>query len=231
MRLCFLICVSDGALLRANAMASPCLREGPHEVVMVHGCRSAADGFSLAAAMTRLDWIVFLHQDVFLPPGWDEVFGRALTEAAEKFPRLGVVGVYGIARDADGNPIRAGVVRDRDLWLREPAPLPCEVESLDELLFAVRRDAGLSLDPRLGFDLCATDLVLSAREKGWQAAVVHAPCHHNATWPRTGIPASVLHRFGRAARLFVQKWEHALPVHTPSWSFTDLRSLPPLPPP
>lgn len=228
MRLAFVICVSDPRILARNALASPCLagRAGD-PMFLMHGCGSAADGFNAALLLARSEWLVFLHQDVFLPEGWDAQFLVELERAEKRFPRLAVVGPYGVRTLADGTPLRAGKVRDRGRWLDEPAELPCAVQSLDELLFAVRRDSGLQLDPRLGFDLYATDLALSARARGLQAAVVEAPCHHNSGWMPDAVPEAVVRRFSAAAAVFAGKWRNELPIHTPCWPFIDVEHLPP----
>jgi len=232
MRLAFVICVSDAQILARNALASPCMASRAEDrLFLMHGCRSAADGFNAARVLARSEWLVFLHQDVFLPEGWDVQFSTGLEQAQHRFPRLAVAGVYGVQTLADGTPLRAGRVRDRGRWLEEPAELPCAVQSLDELLFAVRRDSGLQLDPRLGFDLYATDLVLSARARGFQAAAVEAPCHHNAGWSADNVPEETLRRFAASAAVFAAKWRDQLPIHTPCWPFIDARRLPPGPPP
>lgn len=232
MRLAFVICVSDPQILARNALASPGLaRPSGHQTFLMHGCRSAADGFNAALVLARSDWLVFLHQDVFLPEGWDTQFLTELERAQKRFPRLAVVGPYGVQTLADGTPMRAGKVRDRGRWLDEPAELPCAVQSLDELLFAVRRDSGLQLDPHLGFDLYATDLVLSARARGLQAAVVKAPCHHNSGWMADAVPEAIVRRFSAAAAAFAAKWRNQLPIHTPCWPFVDAKHLPPGTPP
>src|SRR5271165_5183191 len=95
--LSFIACVSDGELLQSNLLATPCLRHGsPHEVVLVRGCRSAADGLNLGVGRARSRWVVGVHQDVFLPTGWDRQLLRGLTDAEQRFGPIGVAGVYGV---------------------------------------------------------------------------------------------------------------------------------------
>ena len=131
------------------------------------------------------------------------------------WPRLAVAGVYGV-QGSGPHAVRAGHVLDRGTLLREAAALPRAVDSLDELLFAVRTDCGLRLDPALGFDFYATDLVLQAQAQGWTAAVVDAYCEHWSDTP-LACPASqaLIARIAASAAVFERKWEQRLPLCTP----------------
>jgi hypothetical protein len=42
-------------------------------------------------------WLVWAHQDVYLPLGWDLKFASALQEAVSHWPNLAVAGVYGVS--------------------------------------------------------------------------------------------------------------------------------------
>jgi len=222
-RLNFVACASDPAVLDRRLLASPCLQRGGHMLAVYFNAASAAHGFnaamaSLTSTSSGAAWLVWVHQDVFLPEGWDTRFTRALAEALLRFPRLAVAGVYGIA-GAGTDARRAGHVLDRGTLLREPAPLPCLVDSLDELLFAVRVDTGLQLDPALGFDFYATDLVLQAQARGWQCAVVDAYCEHWSGTPASGaVPQAVVERIQASAEVFERKWAERLPITTPCFN-------------
>jgi len=124
--------------------------------------------------------------------------------------------VYGICGKG-ASAQRAGDVLDRGNRLREPAALPCAADSLDELLFAVQVGHGLLLDPALGFDFYATDVVLQAHAKGLQSVVLDAYCEHWSSTP-TGavIPASMARRIRASGAAFEAKWQQHLPVQT-SW--------------
>jgi hypothetical protein len=225
--LSFVACASDPAVLEKRLLASPCLQRSGHMLAAYFNAPSAAHGFNAAmASLVRTSsgaaWLVWVHQDVFLPEGWDERFTQALAEAQRRFPKLAVAGVYGIA-GAGAEARRAGHVLDRGTLLREPAPLPCLVDSLDELLFAVRVDTGLQLDPALGFDFYATDLVLQAQARGWQCAVVDAYCEHWSGTPASGaVPQPVVERIQASARVFERKWAERLPITTPCFHIARL---------
>lgn len=216
----FVACASSLEVLGQHLLSSPCLQMGGRALVVYFNAASAATGFNAAMASEAgrsagASWLVWVHQDVFLPEGWDTRFTDVLAEALERFPRLAVAGVYGIA-GTGVNARRAGHVLDRGTMLLEPEPLPCLVDSLDELLFAVRVDSGLQLDPALGFDFYATDLVLQAHARGWQCAVVDACCEHWSGTPASGgVPRATVERIMANARVFEGKWAHRLPVTTP----------------
>jgi len=206
-------------VFQERLLASPCLQRGGHALSVFHNATSAAAGFNAALKFAQPgSWLVWAHQDVFLPTGWDHLFSAALATAQHQFPRLAVAGVYGIG-GVGASSHRAGHVLDRGVLLREPAGLPCVANSLDELLFAVRVDSGLELDPTLRFDFYATDLVLQAQTEGWQCAVVDAYCEHWSQAPTSGaVPQAMLQRILESAQAFEEKWVKRLPVTTPCFT-------------
>lgn len=208
--------VSKLDVFRQRLMSSPCLQPGGLSLMAYFNCSSAAQAFNSAMDSAPAGhWLVWLHQDVVLPCGWDAQFIQALAEAQARFKDLAVVGVYGV-RGSGAETMRAGHVLDRGVLLKEPTALPCEVDSLDELLFATRVDAGLRLDPTLGFDFYATDLVLTAQSRGQTCAVVDALCEHWSDTPAQGVvPASTVSRIAASAEVFERKWQSRLPVTTP----------------
>lgn len=216
-KLAFVACVSDVEVLQRCLLASPCIAQGRWPLQAFFNARDAAGAFNSALAATSPGtWLVWVHQDVLLPEGWDTRFLQALAQGVRQFPQAVVAGVYGISgRGAAAH--RAGHVLDRGTLLREPCPLPCLADSLDELLFAVQAGHGLTLDPALGFDFYGTDVVLQAQSRGLQALVVDAYCEHWSNTP-TGrvIPASLARRIQASGTAFERKWAHRLPVQT-SW--------------
>jgi Glycosyltransferase like family len=72
MPLSFVTCVSNREVLNANLLAAPCLGpSGVYEFITFSECVSAADGLNAGFPAARHEWLVFVHQDVFLPYGWD----------------------------------------------------------------------------------------------------------------------------------------------------------------
>ncbi|MFA6498756.1 MAG: hypothetical protein WC256_08225 [Desulfurivibrionaceae bacterium] len=221
-QLSFVTCAGNPQVLERNLLASPCLAGGGYGQTIYMGADSAAAAFNREMARQRqAAWLVWVHQDVLLPKGWDSRFLTALAEAEQIFPRLAVVGLYGVA-GAGSSARRAGHVLDRGTLLKGTMALPCLVDSIDEILFAVRTDSGLQLDPALGFDFYGTDLALTAQERGFEVAVVDAFCEHWSATPQGEISPALLSRVLPSAKVFEHKWAHRLPLETPCFSIGKL---------
>lgn len=219
LRLGLVACVSRLDVLAGRLALSPCLQKGGLPWTAHFNCSSAAQAFNQELrACDSVDWLVWVHQDVFLPQGWDRQFRHALSQAVARWPRLAVAGVYGV-QGAGAQARRAGHVLDRGQPLRETAPLPCLVDSLDELLVAVRVSSGLRMDEAMGFDFYATDLVLQAQQAGLCAAALDAYCEHWSDTPASGaMPAQLISRVKSNGQAFEAKWAHRLPVQTPCFA-------------
>jgi hypothetical protein len=233
--LLFVAAVSSLETLRARLLASPCLQPGRRPLVVRWNAASAADALNpVLDARPAARWVVWVHQDVVLPEGWDERFlreaervagpsgdggsGDAGSGGSPASGQAAVLGVYGVSGTGEA-AIHAGCVLDRGQWLRGPAPLPCQVDSLDEMLFAVPGDSPLRLDPAMGFDLYATDLVLQAQARGLNAQAIDAPCEHWSDTPERGpMPAALIDRVARSGDAFEAKWARRLPVQTPCFA-------------
>ena len=207
--------VSQIDVFKDRLMRSDCLKSGGLPLMAFFNCPSAADAFNAAMdSQPSAKWVVWLHQDVVLPDGWEHVFAHSLKAAQAQFPNMAVAGVYGVA-GSGANAKHAGRVLDRGVNLQGELNLPCAVESLDELLFAVRVDSGLRLDADLRFDFYATDLVMQAQERGLDAVAVDAFCEHWSDSPRHGVvPQSLIDRIESSAQVFERKWANRFPVTT-----------------
>lgn len=227
----FVACASRVEVLTTRLLASPCMVDGKYRLDVAFNARSAAEAFNAAmsdaiAHGTPNQWLVWVHQDVVLPLDWDTQFARALDLAQQQFPNMAVAGVYGVA-GTGSQATRAGHVLDRGALLREAASLPCLVDSLDELLFAVRVDAQLQLDASLGFDFYGTDIVLEAQRRGLSCAVVDAYCEHWSDTPAGGdIPATLIARVTASAQTFKRKWASRLPLTTSCFEMAQGVDLP-----
>jgi hypothetical protein len=215
--LSFVVCAADNAIMQANLLSSPCLnRYSPHQVIAIRGAPSAAAGLNAGIARATYDLVVCLHQDVFLPAGWDRLVLNQYRMAERELGPIGVAGIYGVGkvRLCSDSPNsfaaeRIGWVVDRGRILSESPALPAAVATLDELVLIVRRDTPLRFDPELGFHLYGADICLQARERGLTVVALGAPCHHNSRSIR--LPGA----FFDSSRVFARKWAHRLPIATP----------------
>ena len=221
MKISFVVCVSDKEVLESNLLRSPCVqRSSTHQLICITDCTSAAQGFEYGLIQASGNILCFVHQDVFLPQGWDERFLQGVLSVRKLFGAE-VIGVYGYGVDTEGNrPRPCGEIIDRGEMLKGECCLPCRAHSLDELLFAVPLPSRLRLDESLGFDLYATDLVLQVEAAGSCGAIIWAPCEHHSSLPRKDIPLAVLQRFQTASKVFEKKWAHRFPVRTSCVRFT-----------
>jgi len=188
----------------------------PREIILVKNFPSAAGGLNLGLERARHEWVVCVHQDVYLEGGWNRQLAQQLREAERRFGPIGVAGVYGVGHvispQAPGSPLaaeRVGWVADRGRLLRDGPELPARVATLDELLLVVPRNTPLRFDPALGFHLYGADLCLQAAERGLAAVALGALCHHNSR--SVVLPDA----FFPSAEVFARKWRRRLPVATP----------------
>jgi glycosyltransferase involved in cell wall biosynthesis len=214
----FVVCVSDEAILNANLMVSPCVAraDSPHRTIVLREGPSAASGLNFGLERASHEWAVCVHQEVYLPEGWDRLLSQQLREAERRFGPVGVAGVYGVGDvirpESPEQPLgaeRIGWVVDRGRELRDGPELPARVAALDELLLVVRRDSGLRFDPALEFHLYGADLCLQARERGMAVVALGALCHHNSR--NVFLPRA----FFSSAEVLARKWSHRLPVAAP----------------
>lgn len=138
---------------------------------------SAGAALNHGASLARNDYLVFVHQDVYLHSL------RALEEAAAILAddeSIGVLGAIGIA--SDGRLL--GRIRDRVVLLGESEPVPAEVDSLDEVLFMIPRATVLAEPlaevPQLAWHAYGVEYGLRMRAIGKRVAAMNLAVTHNS---------------------------------------------------
>src|SRR5271167_42835 len=107
--LSILTCLSNSEVFRANLLASPCPGLSTiHEVIAVANCPSAAEGLNIGLERAKHAWVLCIHQDVFLPAGWDACLAQQLREAESAFGGFGPIGVAGVYGVGPAMPARGG---------------------------------------------------------------------------------------------------------------------------
>lgn len=197
------------AILAANLARSPLLASGEIALHVEADAPSAAIAYNRALAATDAPVIIFAHQDVYLPKGWDALLRARIAEVATRDPDWALLGAFGMA--LDGGPI--GPVWSSSLGMivgRVPlGPVP--VQSYDEMLIVLRRASNLRFDDALpGWHMYGTDIVQSARAAGKGAYGGALPCIHNDRFHGT-LGAD----FAEGYRFMQRKWRAALPLRTP----------------
>jgi hypothetical protein len=200
--------VNNDTVLRNNLGASLILQDGGVPLVVERGHRSASQAYNHGLDRTDADIVVFAHQDVYLPAGWDQKLLSAVRMLAHEGRTWGVLGVVGVDRSGAvrGRSWSNGLQRDID----RRVSCPTAVQSLDEIVLVLNRKSGLRFDPEIpGFHLYGTDIAQSALAAGMEAWVFDGPVVHNSL-PVTRLDES----YRRAYRAMQRKWRSRLPIYT-----------------
>lgn len=141
-----------------------------------HEFTSAGAALNHGAARARHDVVVFVHQDVYL----HSIDRIAHVGAQLNGDTWGILGASGAP--SQGQFI--GRMRDRVQVIGRNADLPLEVESLDEVMFMIRRDrvldAPLTTDPDLAWHAYAVEYGLRMRRRGLGVGAVNLAITHNS---------------------------------------------------
>ena len=199
---------NDDTVLKTCLAASPCVGQARDFNVM-RGYASAGAAYNAGMRQAKGEILVFAHQDVYLPPGWEDCLSKAIACLSDTDPQWAVLGVFGITRGMEprGHLYCTGLQK----VLGSPFAEPIKCDSLDEVLLVLRRSSSLSFDERLpGFHLYGTDICLEAQRRGFGSYIIPAFCVHN-TAGLTFLPTA----FWRAYLYVREKWVDRLPVRTP----------------
>lgn len=138
---------------------------------------SAGAALNHGAALARNDVVVFVHQDVFLHsiPALERVAAALMADLS-----LGMVGATGMT----GEGRLLGLIRDRIVLSGHQETGLADVDSLDEVLFMMRRDQirrqPLSEEPDLSWHAYAVEYGARLRSTGSRVAVANIPLTHNS---------------------------------------------------
>ena len=200
--------VNDRAILQANLAASPLLKKGDIGLIVEQGHKSAGAAYNAGMGRANADIVIFAHQDVYLPLGWERHLLGGIEKLKSRGCKWGVLGVYGIERTGEyaGRVWSSGLGRELGKHFDEPQ----EVVSIDELVIILLRASQVFFDMELpGFHLYGTDIVQTAVGRGLGAYVIHAPVIHNSK-PVISLGKS----YWLAYRYTQKKWARALPIPT-----------------
>jgi hypothetical protein len=204
----FVIAVNNEEVFRTNVLASPIFHEGhSHQLIVKRNYSSASLAYNDAIAEAGHDLMVFMHQDIYLPEGWDKRLQDTVDSLAASGRKWGVLGCYGVALDGG----RAGHIFSNGLRreLGSPQP-PVPVQSLDESVLILQKSRGVRFDPELPhFHLYGADICLEARRCGLENFAIGNYCVHNSL-PVKRLPPE----FWQCAQYLRNKWKNELPVMT-----------------
>jgi len=235
----FVVAVNDKDELRHNILSSPVAASQHHEWLLIdNGGNKNYDSVSAlydaAWKQARHDLIFFVHQDVFLPHGWEARVFAALGELEADDARWGVIGAVGALPPVSGRPKELrGHWCDPSGYHRD-GPLPQAVQSLDEQWLGVRKSRGIRFDPQLpGFHCYGIDLSLTAAEAGLRTYALDVFVWHKYRDPQGNLVGhrdqsvkirerwsdDFMAEFQPSADYVENKWKRYLPFQTTSWSW------------
>ena len=201
------VAVNNRRTLEANLLASPALQGRPAvELIIKEDRASAALAYNSALDESQGEFVVFAHQDIYLPALWFKRLEHSIDTLASSGLRWGVLGCFGSRADAFGG---VGRVYTHGLGLHgNPIAKPEVVESLDEIVLVLRRSSGLRFDPALPhFHLYGVDISMAARSAGMDNYAIPAFCVHN-----TNQLLELPPEFYECYAFVKRKWEQYLPI-------------------
>gem|GEM_PF-795892 len=216
------VACNDDERLASHVLASELVARDGVAVHVERGAASAGVAYNRGLDATDAPYVIFAHQDVYLPPGWGARLSQAVAELDRADPSWAVAAPYGIEA---GTGAGVGEVWSSSLGglIGKPVAGPTPAQSFDELTIILRRASGLRFDPALpGFHLYGTDIVQQARAAGMGAYVVPLPLIHN-----DGFKDRLRSDFTRSYAYMRRKWRAVLPIKTPvariTWHGGNLR--------
>lgn len=177
------ICVFNDAVVRQECLdRSLAAYSGEVDVDYIpidntrHAFASAGAALNHGAGLARHDIVVFAHQDVYLH-SIDRIAAVALELDGDRWGLLGANGF-------DRNGKSVGRMRDRVLVIGSVAKTPVEVDSVDEVIFMVRRERilarPLTEEPDLAWHAYAVEYGLQMRQLGFGVGAVDLAVTHNS---------------------------------------------------
>ena len=174
----FVAAVNDPDELHQNLLLRPLDHHDSHQWLLIDNTSNRYTDitrlYNDAYEQAENDLMIFCHQDVLLPPGWESRFFAAVADLERRDPDWGVIGSAGVLPLGDATLLSSGrrVRLPRGHWAdpggyKYIGPLPQEVLCLDEMWLGVRRSSGIRFDPELpGFHCYGIDLSLTALAAG-----------------------------------------------------------------
>jgi len=165
-----------------NLLASPCVRRSLNQLVLIDNTSNVhydnlpeAMNAGLDKAVNEL--VVVVHEDTYLPDGWQAQLELALEQLEQHDPEWGIIGTAGLTSDG----VSVGHYSDPNNYCDTfgKGRRFTEVSSVDEHIMLFRRSSGFRADESIpGIHGIGADLVLTATKQGRRCYVVDAPSIH-----------------------------------------------------
>jgi hypothetical protein len=200
--------VNDDECLAKNLATSPLIAEQRAPLIVKRGYKSAALAYNDGLDCADADIVIFAHQDVYFPRGWEKKLLSAIQSLEQRGEKWGVLGVIGA--DKNGSLVGGAWSNGLQLKIESKFMSPAPVRSFDEIVLILRKNGGIRFDDNLpGFHLYGADIAPTAIKAGLGAYVFDAPVIHNSIWrKKLGLSYCAAYRYMQ------RKWREELPVYT-----------------
>ncbi|MDP1598230.1 glycosyltransferase [Phenylobacterium sp.] len=193
--------ILDICLGRSNGIVS-----GEAKLRIYEDFNSAGAAYNQALSDSGADYVVLVHQDVYLPRPFLSRLDDQVRRLNDLDPEWAVAGIIGL----DENGALSGRTWSSGLGqlVGRETDQPKIATALDEVLLVIRRAASIEFDDNLpSFHLYATDLVQIAKQRGLGCYVIDAPVIHHSR-PVVSLAGGYM-----AAYHYLQdKWRGQLPL-------------------
>ena len=199
--------VNDQGTLDSCLKRSPDIEGGDLTLRTYVGFNAAGVAYNRALEESDKEYLVLVHQDVYLPAGYAQQLRTEIEKLETIDPNWVVAGPIGLDRQKDlrGMVWASSLQRTIGERIAEPVPSIC----LDELLLVVRRASGVRFDEELpGFHMFGTDIIHIANTMGLEGYVIDTPVVHHSR-PVISLSGG----YQQAYRYMRAKWRRILPVH------------------
>jgi glycosyltransferase involved in cell wall biosynthesis len=208
--ICIVVASNDTACLQRNLLVSDMIARQGVPVHVERGAPSASVAYNRGIDATDAPIVIFAHQDVYFPPGWENRLAAAISTLQATDPDWALLAPFGMAEET--------ATHRGDVWTTSlsrrvgvPATAPVMAQSFDELVIVLRRASGLRFDEGLPlFHLYGTDIVQMARVAGKGAYIADLPVVHN-----DGFHDRLRADFTAGYDYIRRKWRARLPLRTP----------------
>lgn len=212
MKYSIITAINDEKVCNDNLYSSPDIHS--HELIALFGFNNVCRAYNIGMARASCDYVIFVHQDVYLPKGFFEQLDKSLTNIPDKnWGVLGVAGVSGLIESKTINDVNhelnyVGHILNQNKDWGSPDNLPHIADTLDELLIILKNKSYIFDEKIPNHHLFATDLCLQAEEQNKKNYVIQAFCHHNSKTSQ--LPAN----YEESKNYIRNKWAHKLPIFT-----------------
>ncbi len=159
-----------------NIIRSAGLHEIGAEIIPIKDATSAADALEKGKNYIKNDWILFCHQDVYIPKDSGHLIAEIINSIPNEKKNNTLIGFAGTEETRN-----AGLVIDRTGRFDFPGSM--NASSIDEFALLFTRDSIHKIDHSFGWHAWATDMCLAAKMCGVPAQIKRIPLFHNSVTP------------------------------------------------